>query len=557
MAEAGPMIRLGDATRAPVLDYNVPEPTSYTGLNFIEVIDESADIWTAAAWELPETSNEAGSRRDPIPDVVRDALRTGTLSSVAEGLSNRTELALRWRAHPESKESDPLTNARNDGTKLYEDAVVPRILRPRDLSPEMISANLEIGRRPVARPTMWGDDAIEFVTPPASARPRIVLIEKYKLSSYLGSYGAGRIVKTLSLLPGESTRISIKTYRKSEREAKDSSSILDSFTQESSDDFETSVLSESSEKTSQEEHFKYRAEAQGEATWGWGKATASAGIEGGSASAREEFAKNVSSSTEKHASKASAKRDVQVNTSTEVRESEGEETSIERTVENINVSRTLNFIFRQMNQEFVSVLHLVDVRVGFFNGSDEVRTEVPLSQIDRLLNQFVQPEHQAAIRKEITTHLGLIYDETGSLVSESDPPFIEEVDSPAGSYLRINRNHSHVIKLGDSDNSREISVRGVVTNVTRSVLRTDGIIVEAILGQAEALDRYSQGLQETAIEEKHLGNQMKKLSIKRQEAALDILKRGDHEAAKVFATLFPPEVEKQEILPNPVADGDA
>jgi hypothetical protein len=75
--------------------------------------------------------------------------------------------------------------------------------------------------------------------------------------------------------------------------------------------------------------------------------------------------KNVSSALQKHAATASAKRDVQVNTSYEEKEETGEETSIEREIANVNLSRTLNFVFRQMNQEFISILHLVNVRVGF------------------------------------------------------------------------------------------------------------------------------------------------------------------------------------------------
>ena len=40
-------------------------------------------------------------------------------------------------------------------------------------------------------------------------------------------------MKTFTLLPGERTKISIKTYTKTETEAKEASSILDSVTDES------------------------------------------------------------------------------------------------------------------------------------------------------------------------------------------------------------------------------------------------------------------------------------------------------------------------------------
>jgi hypothetical protein len=70
---------------------------------------------------------------------------------------------------------------------------------------------------------------------PPEPRPRLLLVEVYRLSSYLGSYGAGRVLKTLTLLPGEKTKVSVKTYTHSTTDAKQASSILDSFTKESAD----------------------------------------------------------------------------------------------------------------------------------------------------------------------------------------------------------------------------------------------------------------------------------------------------------------------------------
>jgi hypothetical protein len=187
-------------------------------------------------------------------------------------------------------------------------------------------------------------------------RPRLFLIETYRLSSFLGQYGAGRTIKTFSLLPGEKTKVSIKTYSKTEQEAKQASSILDSVTNESTKDFETTLAREQSNKQGYQESFSYEINAKAEASWGFGSAEISGGVKGGTNASREEFAKNVSNTTQKHTSKASAKRDVQINTSYERKEQTGEETSIEREIENINVSRTLNFVFRQMNQEYITLL---------------------------------------------------------------------------------------------------------------------------------------------------------------------------------------------------------
>jgi len=205
-----------------------------------------------------------------------------------------------------------------------------------------------------------------FITPPRAAAPQILLVEKYRLSSFLDRYGAGRTIKTYSLLPGERTSISMRSYRNEKQSAVEASSILDSYTEESAESFEDAVMQEDSATDQQEKSFEYHAEAEANASWGWGSASVSGGVSGGTNATREEFAKNVSNATQKHASSASAKRDVQINTNSEVSAESGEETSITREIQNINVSRTLNFTFRQMNQEFVTLLHLVDVRVAFF-----------------------------------------------------------------------------------------------------------------------------------------------------------------------------------------------
>jgi hypothetical protein len=43
-----------------------------------------------------------------------------------------------------------------------------------------------------------------------------------------------------------------------------------------------------------------------------------------------------------------------------------------------------------MNQAFISFLHLTDIRVGFFDGHRESRTEVPISALDSLLAKVVK-----------------------------------------------------------------------------------------------------------------------------------------------------------------------
>ncbi len=377
---------------------------------------------------------------------------------------------------------------------------------------------------------------------------RLILVESYRLSSYLGGYGAGRTIKTFSLLPGEKTKISIKTYTKTEADAKSASSILDSFTQESSDDFERSMGKEQSNKKNYDESFNYKVEATASASWGWGSASVSGGVSGGTNSAREEFAKNISNATQKHAARASAKRDVQINTSYEVKESTGEETSVERVIENINVSRTLNFVFRQMNQEFITILHLVDVRIGFFKvvqvqGQTQPQytyKEVTLPELDALLEEVIVPEKRAEVRADIIRQLSNIFD-----YKDRRHQFVQEEPMrdhngqiiPLSQYLRVRKDY--VSNYLDEATGTQIKVPGIILDASKYVLRTEGVIVEALLGQGDALDAYSHGLQDAAVREKNLANEKALLDNQKAQLALQIIQTNDADAAKLYAQLNP------------------
>lgn len=377
---------------------------------------------------------------------------------------------------------------------------------------------------------------------------RLILVESYRLSSFLGGYGAGRTIKTFSLLPGEKTKISIKTYTKTESNAKSASSILDSFTQESSDDFELSMGKEQSDKKNYNESFNYKVDASASASWGWGKASISGGVSGGTNSAREQFAKNISNAAQKHAARASAKRDVQINTSYEVKEESGEETSVERVIENINVSRTLNFVFRQMNQEFITLLHLVDVRIGFYKvvqvqGQSQPQNtykEVTLPELDSLLEEAIVPEKRAEVRADIIRQLSNIFDykdRRHQFVQEEPMRDINGQIIPLSQYLRVRKDYTSTYK--DEASGTEISVPGIILDASKYVLRTEGVIVEALLGQGDALDSYSHGLQDAAVREKNLANEKVSVELAKAHLANQIVQNKDAEAAKIFAQLYP------------------
>lgn len=128
--------------------------------------------------------------------------------------------------------------------------------------------------------------------PPSQVFPKILFFEKLQISTFLGNYGAGRVIKTFSLFPGEKTKISLKTYQKTiqkdESKVNFGSSVLDSVTEEAAIDFENSLQSESSNKyteteadilNSQKNYNKKEGSGSANVLWGLVEAGGSGGSE--------------------------------------------------------------------------------------------------------------------------------------------------------------------------------------------------------------------------------------------------------------------------------------
>lgn len=399
---------------------------------------------------------------------------------------------------------------------------------------------------------------------------RLLLVEKCRLSTFLGAYGAGRTIKTLSLLPGEKTTVSVKSYRRTSETATEASSILDSHTNEARQEFENELSSEQANKSTQEESFKWDVQGEASAAWGWGSASIRGGAAGGSNASREELAKNISNAVHKHADQASAKRDVEIKTSREMSREEGEEISSESHIENINVSRTLNFVFRQMNQKFHSLLHLVDVRVGYvrgdrvtIDGKEEVRysyREVTLSQLDGLLQMVIVPERRDDVRREIINVLSNVFDyqdEPHKMIEERVLQDTSGNPVPNGSYLRVPK--GIVSTYVDPGTGMEITVPGVILAAMENVMRTDGVVSDAVLGQGEALDDYSKGLQKTAVEARRIENSRQRAALDKEQLAMKLVEQGNADRARIWKDVYPtPESESLALVTtNASGDGPA
>ncbi|WP_433185362.1 hypothetical protein [Actinoallomurus sp. CA-150999] len=407
---------------------------------------------------------------------------------------------------------------------------------------------LSSGARLVVSRAPTGEYGYRFLPAPGHCAPGLVLVEYYRLTSLPGRYGAGRVLKTFSLLPGEQTSIRISTYRRSAVSQQQAASILDSTSTDTEDEFSRTVNSEQSNQDNSAKSFEYRAEveAEGNANWGWGSASAkaSAGVSGSSNSAREEFTKNLTNAVAQNSARASSRRDVQIDTSMDMKLEEGEEQAVERTLENINVSRTLNFVFRQMNHEYLTLLHLVDIRVAFFNGHAESRDEVPLADLDRLLGDCLLPEKVAEAREAITRELQKIVDVSG----EARQDFVQTVsltgaDGQAVSYLRVTPGYTSTYTADDGSTH---TVPGIVVGADSHVLRTDGVVVDSVLGDGDALDAYSAGLQTQAVRAQQVENDRRQAETDKLRLALQLVQSGDSTGVDLYRRAFPiPSVVNQ------------
>jgi hypothetical protein len=399
-------------------------------------------------------------------------------------------------------------------------------------------------------------------TPPVVER--LFVVERCRLTSFLGAYGAGKTIKTLTLLPGEKTTINVKTYRRDSDTENQTSSILDSNTDEAEQDFENTLQSEQSHKAESSESSSWKVDASASGGFfGIGSFSVDAGASGASNASREELAKNVANAVQKHAAKTSSKRDIEVKSSREMKKEEGEEYSTESTIENINVSRTLNFVFRQMNQEYVTLLHLVDVRVAYVRGDLVVQDgqesvqytyrEATLSQLDALLGAVIVPDRVDDVHAAILEVLGNVFDwqdDVHSLVEVKQLVDASGRAIPNGSYLRVPKGLTST--YADPATGSSFTVPGVILAVMKNIMRTDGIVCDAFLGQGDALDDYSKGLQREAVEARRLENDRAREALHKDKLALEIVKGGNADEAKLFGVVYPqPEHESLALVTSP------
>jgi len=434
---------------------------------------------------------------------------------------------------------------------------------------EYLATQIANGYLLVLKEDLNGKLKITFIKRPETPKPVIKIIEHHKLCSYLGNYGAGKVVKTFSLFPGEVTQITVRSYkddkksyyRDSQVTTNDmtssfyeddqtsvhtkSDNVLDSFSEYAADSLQKQVEDRQSSLnvntfSTSDETVKNEGKGSSKSVNFFGVFSKSSG--GGSSSStnssttssamREDMTSNLTASLESHVSESSSNREVEVNTTsansrnktyggndmsqttTSVSEgtqqviTSGEEATTTRYLRNINYSRTLNLVFRQMLQEYISISYLNDASFHYTNGYPDVEMVGSIINMEDFLKEIIKPEHINDVKKSIRLHFCNVIDYLGDKV-----PFIEKVtetwnDCDSGTpdetyeYWRKRRNLEQNYTSGPVN----VTVNGIIMSVSKNTLRTDSLIVDALLGQGDALDCYNIRSQEEAVRRSELEN---------------------------------------------------
>jgi len=603
--DPSPLVSLdGVGSKASILNYNLPASTTFTVRVFFP-IDVPDDFWNQDSKTLPTSSPfvEAEMLGDNVIGsgfVVTPT--TNKIKSFLEYLEVQppweTEIDPRppidWRARAKQIETEIKNMAAsnavlqtlsklNIASDLEMDMMSKTFNEPSQkmqaesayirnkpiYHPTTLLNGLAAGKLPVWGRTFYGREILRLMTPKIKkANPQLFVIEELEIATFLGDYGAGKTVQTFSLLPGEKTTISIKTWRTESRDQELTQNVLDSYSEESANEFESQAENElsTSMKTDDVATTAFSdINSSKSSTTKSGNVGGSIGIEfkglklggsgGYSTSTTNEVAeshenKSSTSTTrlnsadalaktmDKHVNQSSAarKHEVNVESKTKITTEEGEEETITRELQNINHSRVLNFVFRALNQEFLTITYLKDVSFGFTKGVPGDGVATKLDNLDNFLSGIlVDGEAVKAVRNGVLENLLAVYDNKGNPhpFVKQDEVILQPPDGSEPKKLKYWHKNPELVQEWEGK-----QVNGIILNTAKRILPTDALIVEALLGQGEALDCYNMRLQNAATEKAYLANERERIALQILEGCENMKER-----AEAFAKMFNPPLE--------------
>lgn len=548
------LIEFDPAAPSTVIRFDAPLPSYFEGRNIINLNIAESD-W--GAWYNAKGEIVALAKKRELPEADLSRLRKNrqtkqliqTVESSAEAAPNQ------WVINQAGRQAEIVVPS--ELHDLFRD--IP-VIRGRKVITAGQLEGLEIpaGKKILLSRSMTGKFMMNMVAVQVQVfKPRMVIIERYRLENYLGNYGMGKTLSSFYVHPKSKVSLSVKSWKTSSQSYEEASSILDSLTQSASDSFQTSFNSERSKSSQDTENSEYYAEVKGEAGFcGIGSVEAKAGARGSSSSTREEFSKDVRNTTSAHASESSAKREMQHNVSSVLQTEEGEEEVLVREIENLNAGHVLNFVVRELNQEYHSVLVLKDVRICFFLGVGMIRDEAPLYQLDEFLRKYIRNDGELIrkYRNFILKEYAYVKDFTGArkpillIRNQSDDKAVSadlmtdiENFKPKEQYISISRELNGTgRKIGGGETGQEIRVEGIPVDVNTVTMKTDGVVCTALLDTALALDPYSISMQEEALNREKAVNEATRAETAKHTLAQTLIMNGSDAQVERFVRIYGP-----------------
>lgn len=284
-----PFIKLDPNGVAPILSYNLPEKTAFEVKGYIDIkLNDSCinPVYTSAPvdnfWDRVD-----GLPASQILELLNDDILG---SSISPGILNSralTTLPLVEKFNTDKSQNALATQGRGGNGPMVGDhrgnaaavsgrggatpanpmvggvrggASIPHTIQPHSfiaqtqhtikdgedaliagVSIHTIINQITKGRRPLITKNLYGKPVMTFLPKPVAPNPTLTLVLHYKMATFPGNYGAGRTLKTFTLLPGEKTTISITNFKHDETVSEQSKSVLDSFSESSAQDFQNTV----------------------------------------------------------------------------------------------------------------------------------------------------------------------------------------------------------------------------------------------------------------------------------------------------------------------------
>jgi hypothetical protein len=556
-----PFVEYPSTGTPPVIDFNVPQTTAFTTYGHlvkyfpVEYFKQFClSVPENNYFEIVRTMNSEQTEKllypngSPISVVdgsggVHTVYRQGGFDPSPFGRgSGPGMLPYAYRspdANTSATSSSPTVSTPTINAALFGnmDATQPATQNFLSYSPDTTKANFAANDlRPydIARLNGFGK-ITKYVSRPPQPVPRIIVIEEYTTESFLGNYGAGRVVKTFSLFPGERTTISMRTYKDMVSTRETSNNVLDSFSEASATALDTLMQQEQGDISSTSatsggsgSSFTTSTDTRNSQKsfgisgglnlgflsvgGGYGRSQSEVSTTSGGMSSAYDYSNTssrmsnmntLSSALNKHVQESNAARQVQVNTSTSDVSRTGEETTTVREIQNVNLNNTLNMTFRQLLQQYTVITYLSNLKFAYTNGYAESYTVVDLCNLPNMLKDIISDTDPDTVNnvlcKLLQPYCAVLnykdeiktFVEKFSVLGVDCDLGIPGCTPPDENFFRI----KSTLEDTYNDGVVDITVKGVILKVQKQTLQTSSLIVDALLGRGDALDCFNQNSQ--------------------------------------------------------------